>query len=302
VSEIDEILKAPVEKFKEQVLWQTLDKLIEPLPEDQRILEWNRVAGRREKRGVSSGHAHFRAGILHLVNDSDETAGIKHLQAAYEQDQKFSGSKEPHRMAAYGVLGLIKDFLYYLAGKKNWQVNQLQPPHRHVLITTLLGVYDESTKHPLDAPLLTYKPFFDLFLDEGLRRFAAENYYCAYGLLEMVSVQNGQSFLHQHEYPLSRALVGLYGGVLEAILADELGIKDEATLGKLINQAYDAGILNLGTRLSSLATVLLYFRNHIHANKDVARKDYLIDINVARSLKAATDLVIIELVQRRSIP
>src|SRR4029077_11415889 len=208
---------------------------------------------------------------------------------------KFSGRKEPHRMAAYRVLGLIKDFLGYLSSKKNWQVDQLQPPYRRILITTLLAVYDESTKHILDAPFLTYHPFFALFKDEDLRRFAVENYQCAYGLLEMVSVQSGHSFLIQYEYPLSRALVGLYGGVLEAILADRLGATGEATLGKLINQAHDDGLLKPGTRLCSLAIMLLYFRNHLHANRDIARKEYLINIDVARSLKAATESVVGEL-------
>jgi len=143
VSEIDEILKSPDQVLKEPAAFHRLDHLIESLPDDQRALEWSRVAGCLEARGLSSGHAHFRLGIWHLVNDTDERTGIKHLELAYAQDQKFSGRKEPHRMSAYRVLGLIKDFLGYLSSKKNWQVDQLQPPYRRVLITTLLAVYDE---------------------------------------------------------------------------------------------------------------------------------------------------------------
>jgi hypothetical protein len=300
VSKIDEILKDQAEAFKEPAVWRKLDQLIESLPDDQRALEWSRVAGCLEARGVSSGHAHFRLGIWHLVNDSDEKVGIKHLEAAYEQDQEFSARKEPHRMAAYRVLGLVKDFLGHLHSKKNWQADQLHPPYRRVLITTLLAAYDASTKHILDAPLLTYKPFFALFKDEGLRRFAIENYHCACGLLELVSVERNQSFLRQHEYSLSRALVGLYGGVLEAILADKLGVTGEPTLGQLINRAHDAGLLKLGTLLSSLATVLLYFRNHVHANRDIARTEYFVDINVALTLKAATDVVVGELLRSKA--
>jgi hypothetical protein len=300
VNEIDEILKSQAETFKEPAVWRKLDQLIESLPDDQRVLEWSRVAGCLEAGGISSGHAHFRLGIWHLVNDSDEKVGTRYLEAAYEQDQRFSERKEPHRMAAYRVLGLVKDFLDYLHSKKNWQADQLQPPYRRVLITTLLAVYVASNKHILDAPLLTYQPFFDLFKDAGLRRFAIENYHCAYGLLEMVGVERNQSFLQQHEYPLARALVGLYGGVLEAILADKLGVTGEATLGKLINQAHDAGLLKPGTRLSSLATVLLYFRNHVHANRDIARTEYFIDINVALTLKAATDMVVGELLRSKT--
>ena len=289
-----------MEAFKGPAVWHLLDTLIESLPDDQRVLEWSRVAGQLEARKISSGHAHFRLGIFHLVKDAHEATGLQHVQKAYEQDQMFSGRREPHRMAAYRVLGLIKDFLDDLNSKKNWQVSQLQPPYRRGLITTLLAVYDQSTKHILDSPLLTYQPFFALFKDEGLRRFAVENYQCAYGLLENVSVESGQSFLNLYEYPLSRALVGLYGGVLEAILADRLGNKGEATLGKLINDAHVAGLLKPGTRLCSLATALLYFRNHIHPNKDIARQDYLINIDVARSLKVATEMVIAELLQQKT--
>ena len=300
MSEIDEILKSPDQVLEQPAAFHRLDQLIESLPDGQRTLEWSRVAGCLEARGLSSGHAHFRLGIWHLINDADEKTGIRHLELAYAQDQEFSRRKEPQRMAAYRVLGLIKDFLGYLSSKKSWQVDQLQPPYRRALITTLLAVYDESTKHILDAPLLTYEPFFALFKDEDLRRFAVENYQCAYGLLEMVSVESGHSFLLLYEYPLSRTLVGLYGGVLEAILADRLGVTGEATLGKLINQAYDSGLLKSGTRLCSLAIMLLYFRNHVHANRDIARKEYLINIDVARTLKAATEWVVGELLQSKT--
>jgi hypothetical protein len=94
--------------------------------------------------------------------------------------------------------------------------------------------------------------------------------------------------------------VGLYGGVLEAILADKLGVTGEPTLGQLINRAHDAGLLKLGTLLSSLATVLLYFRNHVHANRDIARTEYFVDINVALTLKAATDVVVGELLRSKA--
>lgn len=300
VNEIDEILKSPDGVLKEPAAFHRLDQIIESLPADQRVLAWSRVAGSLEGRGLSSGHAHFRLGVWHLVNDANENTGIKHLEAAYEQDQRFSGRKAPHRMAAYRVLALVKDFLDYLSSKKNWQADQLQPPYRRALITTLLAAYDESTKHILDSPILTYQPFFALFKDEGLRRFAIENYQCACEFLEKATVQSGQSLLHQHEYPLSRALVGLYGGVLEAILADRLGVTGEATLGKLVNKAHDAGMLKSGTHLSCLAILLLYFRNHVHANRDIARKQYFIDINVARTLKSATDWVVAELLKSKT--
>lgn len=297
MTELGKILRSPDATFRDQAVWHQLDALIEALPENERFLQWNHVSQELGARKIPSGHAHFRLGILHLVSDLDETTGIQHLQIAYEQDQLVPDGTPPHRRAAYRVLGLAKDFLDDLQTKKGnsrWQTDQLLPPHRRVLIATLLGVYDESARHILDAPLLTYNAFFAVLSDRDLARFAMENYYCAYDLLEIVMVERGQSLL-SHEYGLSRALVGLYGGVLEAILADKLGIKGHGTLGDLINKAHDAGLLDLGTRLCALATVVLYFRNHVHANKDIARKDYFVDINVAKSLKAATDWVIVEL-------
>jgi hypothetical protein len=69
----------------------------------------------------------------------------------------------------------------------------------------------------------------------------------------------------------------LYGGVLEAILADILSIKESKTLGQLIWEAHRSGFLPMGSRLCALATILLYFRNHIHANKDVAKSEDFVD-------------------------
>jgi hypothetical protein len=42
----------------------------------------------------------------------------------------------------------------------------------------------------------------------------------------------------------------------------------------------------------ALATILLYFRNHVHLSKEITRTDYFIDLNVAKGLKSAIDLAI----------
>src|SRR5271156_4557925 len=100
VPSLDEILSASPSTLSDRSTAQILDQIIESSSSvQQRITDWNRVASASESKGVSSGHAHFRLGILHLVNDADEATGILHLERAYEQDQRYGASREPHRLA-----------------------------------------------------------------------------------------------------------------------------------------------------------------------------------------------------------
>jgi len=41
--------------------------------------------------------------------------------------------------------------------------------------------------------------------------------------------------------------------------------------------------------------MMLYLRNHIHADRDASRRAYFIDINVAKDCKVALDWVIADL-------
>jgi hypothetical protein len=291
---LDEVLKASPSRLGDRSTIQILDQIIDRSPDiQQRIADWSRVAVKLETTGVSSSHAHFRLGILHLVNDPDEAVGISHLERAYEQDERFAVSREPHRLAAYRVLSLVKDFLADLRSRKDWQVLQLDPKHRGVLISTLLALYDTTVhQHILDMHVWTFDPFFAIFKTDRLRVFAGENYFCAQSLLEWVETNGGHAFLLTNEYPFARSIIGLYGGVLEAILAERLSTTQQKTLGGLITEAYKQGHLAIGTRLCALATILLYFRNHVHPNKEITRTDYLIDLNVAKGLKSAIDLAI----------
>lgn len=294
---IEEILSAPAAAFNNRATWDGLDKLIESVPDvNERVQLWERVAAGVEGKGASSGHPRFRLGILHLLNDPDEAAGIAELERAYEQDQRYATDREPHRRAAYCVLNLVRDFLNALRARGDWQARQLDSKYRRVLVGTLFEAYDLTVRHILDTHAWSYSPFFRLINNQGFRRFAIENYMCAQDLLEWVETKSGRSFVLTNEYPLARALIGLYGGVLEALLADKLGIRDRETLGALINRAYEEGLLPLGSRICALASIVLYFRNHIHPNKDIARTEYFINLNVARGLKAAMDLVITDLV------
>jgi hypothetical protein len=56
-----------------------------------------------------------------------------------------------------------------------------------------------------------------------------------------------------------------------------------------------------GTNLCALCTIILYFRNHIHAGKTAMRKTYFVDLYVAKDLKIATDTVISELLRATGV-
>ncbi len=294
---LDEILSSFTD---ENGTWNALDRLIGAVPDrTEQLRSWEHAAQAAESKGVSCGHAHFRLGVLHLVLDPEESKGIWHLERAYEQDQTYAAPpRQAHRMAAYRVLGLVKDFLSdlrRLRQKGDWRGDQLDPPYREMLMRTLLAIYDESTRHILDAQVFTYSPFFDLVVNHVLRRFAGENYYCAQDLLEHLATTHGQHLLQLHEYPLARSVIGLYGGVLEAILMDKVSPPGRPTLGALITDGHTKGLIVVGTRLCAVATMLLYFRNHVHPDRETARQEYFIDMNVARGLKIAIDLAINDL-------
>jgi hypothetical protein len=118
------------------------------------------------------------------------------------------------------------------------------------LISTLLALYDTTVRqHILDMHVWTFNPFFAIFKTDRLRVFAGENYFCAQSLLEWVETSGGHAFLLTNEYPFARSILGLYGGVLKAILAEKLSTTQPKTLGGLITEAYKRSNLVVGTRL-----------------------------------------------------
>lgn len=298
---INEILATPPDRFDSRDTWKALDGMISTLSDAKlEIVEWNRVLRHTESIGTPTGHPHFRLGILHLLSEPDESVGLRHLRQAYESDQKFAPERA-HRMAAYRLLSLLKDFLADLGSKTGWQRQQLDAPNRNVLLKMVFTIYDLTAQQQvLDMPSHTYDPFFNLIGDDGLRVFAGENYVCAQSLLEWVETDAGRSFVLLNECPFARVIVGLYGGVLEALLTDKLAPTDNKTLGQLINDAYQKGYLRLGTNLCALCIIILYFRNHVHASRTAARKAFFVDFNVARGLKVATDVAISELMKQNA--
>ena len=295
---LDEILELHPSRFDEH--WDAIDEFAQTrLTLKEQQVAWERIVDHLESNNVSKGHPFFRLGVLHLLTDTVETTAISYLEKAYEEDERFWHGDEtpPHRKAAYRLLSLLKDFLRYLQEQHNWEKEQLQEPHRTLLVTTLLVIYDKSLIPIWDTPIFTYPVFSMLIRDDGLSRFAKENYYCAVELLEMFSLKNQHFNKHANEYPLARAIVGLLGGVLEAILTDRLPHLQGKPLGVLIKKAHQEGTIRTGTRLAALSTLMNYLRKHIHPDRETRRKEYFVDINVAKGCKDALDGVIGELLQ-----
>jgi len=295
---IDDILKLDPLEFDAH--WKEIDQIVWAMKTSQeQIAAWEAIANHLKPHPVSKGMPYFRLGHLHLVNDPEATKAIDYLEQAYKEDVKYAPDigRTAHRMGAYRLLALTKGFIEYLNARKNWETEQLKLPHRSIVIRTLLAVYDRSLAHILDLEGHTYQSFFAVIQDKSLTRFAIENYFCAEHLIELFFVSGPHFSRDTDEYPLSRSIVGLFGGVLEAILADKLPAVRGKPLGTLITEAKDAGILKIGTKLAALSSMMLYLRNHVHPDRDAARAAYFIDINVAKGCKVALDWVIADLLQ-----
>jgi hypothetical protein len=283
--------------------WGEVDRIVFTMVNPQEQIDaWEKVLSRLQPTDLSKGHPYFRLGVLHLLVDRDEAAAISYLEQAYAEDKRFSFELgiPAQRQAAYRVLALVKGFFQYLPGlgrESRWQLEQLNAPHRRVLVQTLLTLYDATRPHVLDMKSYTYQEFFSLIEERDLLRFAIENYYCALDLLELFFLENQHIDRIRDEYPLSRAIVGLFGGVIEAILASRLQARGR-TLGQLINEGHSQGLIRVGTRLAALCSLILYLRNHVHADRAANQSEFFIDINVAKGCKAAMDWTISELLQQ----
>lgn len=299
---LDEILRLPPQQINR--CWNELDQIVSQLTssEDQ-LKAWNDVVVRLTGTFISRGHPYFRMGVLHLWIDTPEDEGIRYLELAFDEDKKHAAAegKIPQRLAAYRLLCLTKGFLAHLRKSGSWQAKHLEGDARSVLLRTLLTVYDYSRQHVLDMPAHTFQSFFSLIQSQRLSAFAIENYMTAENIFELlITAGSGIVPLGIGEYALARATIGLLGGVLEAILCDKLPPIDRPTLGALINLAVKEKIIRVGTRLSVLSSMVLYFRNYVHANRQADQSEYIIDMNVAKGTKVMLDWAISEMLTANS--
>lgn len=294
---LDDILSLEPEKIDAHR--KEIDTIFSRLELPEQIDAWGKVVSRLQPKNLSKGHPYFRLGVLHLLVDPDEANAINFLERAYEEEERFE-RQIAHRRGAYRVLALVKGFFQYLRGlrgESRWQLEQLNAPHRPVLVRTLLTLYEGTIPHVLDMKSYTDQEFRRLIREEELVRFAAQNYSCAQNLLELFVLENQHIDRSRDEYPLSRAIVGLFGGVVEAILASRLTARGK-TLGGLIKAGHTAGLIRVGTRLAALCSLILYLRNHVHADRAASQTEFFIDMNVAKGCKFALDWVISELLQQ----
>jgi hypothetical protein len=297
-STLNEVLSLLPAQFDSH--WEQIDAIIARLPTySEQIAAWEAVLSCLQHHPFSKGMPYFRLGVLYLLTDPDAMRALQELELAYLEDKHYGpdAGKIAHRMGAYRLLALTKDFLGFLQSEKDWKAEQLKAPHRSTVIKTLLAIYDRSLAHILDLEGHTYESFFRLIQDRNLTRFAIENYFCAEHLIESFHIAGAHISGRNDEYALARAIIGLFGGVLEAILADKLPDTRGYTLGVLIREAHAGGIIRVGTKLAALSSMMLYLRNHIHADRDVSRRAYFVDINVAKGCKVALDWAIADLLQ-----
>jgi hypothetical protein len=295
---LDEVFALSPEQY--ELYWQQIGALVRVLSLEKQMEAWLRIADRIDD-AHSKGIPLFRLSALKLLVEADESSGINLLEAAYREDEKFgpASGQLPHRMGAYRLLSLAKEYFQYLRQQTNWQKDLLLPDHRRVLMETLFLVYDRSLIAADDMPSYNYRAFFSLLKDGKLAAFGMENYYCAESLLQMFFLQGQGINKARDEYPLARAIVGLLAGVLEAFLVERLPDLKSPTLGGLLSKAHERGVLKVGTRLSTLSSLMLHLRNYIHADLGSLRTEYFIDINTAKGCKAALDWVIAEMLQQQ---
>jgi hypothetical protein len=298
ISSLDQALTLAPEQY--DLYWSQIDALVRAVPPEEQVALWHAFAN-RVGSSHSKGHSYFRLGILTLMIELDELKGIRFLELAYEQDQQFGPRVriQPHRMGAYKLLSLTKEYFRYLREAKDWQQALLTGRPRRILIETLFMVYDRSLVEVLDMPSFTYPAFSDLMKNQDLRAFAIENYYCGESLIQMFFLEGQAISKARDEYPLSRAVVGLLAGVLEALLVERLPDVKRPTLGGLLTKAHERNVLEKGTRASALSSLMLHLRNYIHADLGSQRTDYFIDINTAKGCKVALDWALAELLQQQ---
>jgi hypothetical protein len=302
VNTLEDVLALEPEQLHSN--WNEVDRIIRTLPSQlEQIRAWEQICKTLDMSADESnslkGHPFFRLGILHLLEDCNEQKGLEYLELAYKEDQKYAEEtgKTAEERAAYRLLAIVKDFFAYLRSKKpqDWESALLLAKNRKVLIPLLFTVYDLSITHVLDMSGFTTVDFLKLIKDDKLRRFAGENYFCTENLLVMFTRTNQHIDKHNDQYPLGRAIVGLIGGVLEAMWLDRLPGVRVKTLGGVLREAHQKGVLQPDTKIAALSSLLCFMRNHVHPDRDAQRLNYFIDMNVAKGCKVALDMAIADL-------
>jgi hypothetical protein len=304
MNSMEELLRLDAAQLRKDENWREMDRIVCALPSNaEKVRVWEQICSILDKDQSIKGLPLFRLGILHILEDADEQQGLKLLEQAYEQDQReVSEIGIPaEERGAYLLLAVVKDFFDYLRTKNThmWESGLLASQNRKTLIPVLFTVYDLISVHALDMKGFTTTDFLKLIKSDKLRIFAGENYFCTQNLLEMFTLEGQHIDKHNNQYPLARAIVGLVGGVLEAIWLDRMPPAAMGkTLGTILAEAHKQGILKLDTRIAALSSLLCFMRNHVHPGLDIKRQHYFIDMKVAKGCKAALDWTISELLKQ----
>jgi hypothetical protein len=303
MNSLEEVFRLDAAQLRKHENWREMDRIVCALLSNaEKVRAWEQICSILDKEQSIKGLPLFRLGILHILEDAHEQQGLKLLEQAYEQDQReVSEIGIPaEKRGAYLLLAVLKDFFDYLRTKKphEWESGLLANQNRKTLIPVLFTVYDLISIHPLDTKGFTTTDFLNLIKSDALRRFAGENYFCTENLLVMFTLEGQHIDKINDQYALARAIVGLVGGVLEAIWLDRMPPAAMGkTLGSILAEAHKQGILKLDTRIAALSSLLCFMRNHVHPGRDIKRQHYFINMEVAKGCKAALDWTISELLK-----
>jgi len=303
MNSVDELLRLDATQLRRKENWSEMDRIVCALPSNaEKIHAWQKICAILDTDQYTKGLPLFRLGILHILEDADEQQGLKLLEQAYKEDQREVNAVgiPAEKRGAYLLLAVVKDFFDYLRTKKpqDWESGLLTSQNRKTLIPVLFTVYDLISMHPLDMKGFTTADFLKLIKSDPLRRFAGENYFCTENLLVMFTLQGQHIDKVNDQYPLARAIMGLIGGVLEAIWLDRMSPSAMGkTLGAILTEAHKQGVLKLDTRIAALSSLLCFMRNHVHPGRDIKRQHYFINMEVAKGCKAALDWAISELLK-----
>src|SRR5260370_4650254 len=303
MNSVDELLRLDATQHRREENWSEMDRIVCALSSNtEKIHAWQKICAILDTNQSIKGVPLFRLGILHILEDADEHQGLKLLEQAFKEDQREANAVgiPAEKRGAYLLLAVVKDFFDYLRTKKpkDWESGLLTSQNRKRLIPVLFAVYDLMSIHPLDMKGFTTTDFLKLIKSDPLRRFAGENYFCTENLLVMFTLQGQHIDKANDQYPLARAIMGLIGGVLEAIWLDRMPPSATGkTLGAILTEAHKQGVLKLDTRIAALSSLLCFMRNHVHPGRDIKRQHYFINMEVAKGCKAALDWAISELLK-----
>ncbi|MCK4308126.1 hypothetical protein KAW50_07885 [candidate division WOR-3 bacterium] len=314
---------------KYQEFAKKLNKSLSKKENNQDRIKYLEEYNKKTAKGFNKAYILERLGAFYLLEESSEKKGINCLEKSYKLYTEFY--KEfcrkypynrlsfplPQDTLAYRLLNLVKDFIPFLEEKANREKNlwpdYLKGENRKFLFSVLGQIYNDSLTHISGTGRHNWSNFKRVVRNRKIRGFVIENYEACYELFLNLSTE--QSIFNANDkYPLARAIIVMYGSTLEGILFDHLkkrsqclknkekeSLEEKWGLGTMIRVCFERKFINPQSKLAVLCILILFFRNYIHPAKEIQRKEYFIDINLANIVRIAFDYALIEMIKLKDI-